>query len=324
MATTPLLRWKIDECSAYFDRMRLRGWFFHGPGGGVIRVEVKFPEIPAPVQITSYGLPSPDVAAAVHPAADYVRFDEWVPLPDAQRGRDFTFLLHLAGGTVIETSSVHENSRAGDAGHACWYYFLDALQSFASGDTLEIGSRARSAITRRQLIPAKLGYVGLDILPGPNVDVVADAHRLSTVFGSRKFVAAFSLSVFEHLAMPWKVVLEINRVLQPGGLVFVNTPQTWPLHEEPWDFWRFSIHSWPCLFNALTGFEIVEVAQGEPARVHPLWDSPVARDMPASPAFLASAVIARKIGESSLDWPVPTAMASPGSYPTGELATPPH
>ena len=74
----------------------------------------------------------------------------------------------------------------------------------------------------------------------------------------------------------------------------------------------------------MTGFEIVEVAQGEPARVHPLWDSPVARDMPDSPAFLGSNVIARKTGETALDWPVPTALASPSSYPAGELAVPPH
>ncbi len=322
MADSSNLCWKIDLCSAYFDRMWLRGWCFVR-GAEIIAIDALFPAGSGPVRLVSFGLPSPDVAAAIDPSASHARFEEWVALPAGQSGRDFTLRLHLADGSALETTSVHQCARDGDAGHACWYHFLDALQKFDGGDALEIGSRARSAITRRQLIPAKLGYVGMDILPGPNVDLVGDAHQLSAVVGPRKFVAAFSLSVFEHLAMPWKVALELNRVLVPGGLVFVNTHQTWPLHEMPCDFWRYSNDTWPCLFNAMTGFEIVEVAQGEPAQVHGLWDSPVARHLPESPAFLTSNVIARKIGETKLEWPVPTAVASPGSYPAGELAEPP-
>jgi len=189
---------------------------------------------------------------------------------------------------------------------------------------LEIGSRARSAVSVRQLLPAKLEYVGLDLLAGPNVDVVGDAHNLSGLFPARRFTAALARSVFEHLAMPWKVVIELNRVLEMGGIVFITTHQTWVLHEEPWDFWRFSSHTWPCLFNRETGFEIMEVAHGEPARIHPMWDSPIVRDMPAHPAFLSSAVIARKIGETSLTWNVPTPSAVKGHYPPGDLERPPH
>ncbi|MSU48866.1 MAG: methyltransferase domain-containing protein [Opitutus sp.] len=301
--------------------MRLRGWCFV-PGAPIVAVEALFPASPAPMRLLSYGLPSPDVATAIHPDAGQARFEEWVPLPTAQSGRDFTLRLRFADGSTLETTSVHQCARDGDAAHGCWYHFLDSLHAFGTGDILEIGSRARSAITRRQHLPTKLGYVGMDILPGPNVDVVGDAHQLSALFGPRKFVAAFSLSVFEHLAMPWKVAIELNRVLLPGGLVFANTHQTWPLHEEPWDFWRYSNSTWPCLFNAMTGFEIVEVAQGEPAQIHGLWDSPVARYIPESPAFLSANVIARKISETALEWPVPTALTSRGSYPAGELAEP--
>ena len=68
---------------------------------------------------------------------------------------------------------------------------------------------------------------------GTNVDVVADAHELSSSFPRGNFHAVFALSVFEHLAMPWKVVLEPNAILAHGALVFVQTPQTYPLHNEP-------------------------------------------------------------------------------------------
>lgn len=308
------MKWKIDECAAYFDRMKIRGWCFV-PEAAIGTVEILFPSSTGSFRLASFGQPSPDVAEAVSREAHHVRFDEWIPLPDAQRGRDFTLRVKLVDGTVIESESVHSNARDGDPAHGCWYHFLDALNALPGGEVLEIGSRARSGITRRQHVPAKLRYVGLDIVAGENVDLVGDAHSLSQIFPAGKFSAIFSLAVFEHLAMPWKAAVEINRVLCHGGLVFVNTVQTWPVHEEPWDFFRFSAFSWRCLFNASTGFELIEAVHGEPARVHALWDSPVVRDMPSSLAYLSTAMIARKVAETSLDWPVPTEVAAPGSYP---------
>jgi hypothetical protein len=316
------LRWKVDECASYFDRMKVRGWCF-SPEAEIVSVEVLFPAAPSPVPLASFGLPSPDIAAAIDPTAHCARFDEWIDLPDEQRGRDFKLRVRLADGRSIDTGSVHTNCREGDLGHACWDRFLDALHTFREGDVLEIGSRARSGLTRRQFIAQHLRYTGLDVKKGPNVDVVGDAHALSNLFPARKFVAVFSLAVFEHLAMPWKVVVEMNRVLAVGGLVFVNSQQTWPVHEEPCDYWRFTTYAWSCLFNAATGFEIVEMAHGEPARVHPIWDSPVVRDIHLSGAFLCSSVIARKTAETSLDWCVPLETAAPESYPDGERELPP-
>ncbi|MDD3179131.1 MAG: hypothetical protein PHQ04_02140 [Opitutaceae bacterium] len=91
--------------------MRLRGWCFI-PGKQIKTVEVLFPTVATPVPLASYGLPSPDVAKAVSLDAHHVRFDEWVPLPQAQQGRDFTLLLRLADGSVCATSSVRENASA--------------------------------------------------------------------------------------------------------------------------------------------------------------------------------------------------------------------
>ena len=76
---------------------------------------------------------------------------------------------------------------------------------------LEIEARARSGITHRERFSPPAKYVGLDISPGPNVDVVGDAQHLSRVV-TGKFDAVFSVATFEHLLMPWKVVLELNKV----------------------------------------------------------------------------------------------------------------
>ena len=55
-------------------------------------------------------------------------------------------------------------------------------------------------------------YVGFDFYPGENVDVVGDAHKLSSYFGhDEKFDLIFSSAVFEHLHMPWIVAQEIQK-----------------------------------------------------------------------------------------------------------------
>jgi SAM-dependent methyltransferase len=296
------LHWKVDECSAYFDRLRIRGWCFHTTSP-IVGVEAIFPEPPTVVILASFGQESPDVAVSVDPRATHCRFDELLALPAEAIGRDFNLRFTFADKTIVKSDSVLENACSGDRYFACWVHFVEMLRKLDSGEILEIGSRARSAINFRSFVPTTLRYVGLDILKGPNVDIVGDAHELEKLFGRHRFVASFSWSVFEHLAMPWKVALELNRVLKPGGIVYNATHQTWPLHEEPWDFWRFSQHSWQAIFNAATGFELIEAACGEPARIHPIRSNPATRSVPGEPAFLGSASIVRKISETELSWP---------------------
>lgn len=203
-----------------------------------------------------------------------------------------------------------------DPYHRLFRTYLDELAKLTDGDVLEIGARNRSNVMRRDVCPEHLRYTGLDILPGENVDIVGDAHCLSAIFPERRFKAIFSVSVFEHLAMPWLVALEMNKVLEPGGLVFVQTHQAWPVHEEPWDFWRFSKHSWKCLFNRHTGFELVHAVMGLPAAVVPKHLVPATDGLWHQPAYLGSAVIARKIGSSALRWDVPVADLDVGIYPS--------
>lgn len=312
--------WKIDECAVYYDRLHVRGWC-HVPGADITRVELQFAEdVVLPVR--SFGHSSPDVDAACGPGAGHVRFDECLPIPDGFAGKPFVLRCTLADGQIYFGRDALTNAAWGDAYFNSWENFLAALAKFDSGAVLEIGSRARSGITRRHRVPRHLEYVGVDIVAGPNVDLVADAHELSRALEGRKFIAAFSTSVFEHLAMPWKVALELNRVLEPGGIVYTASHQTFPVHDEPWDFWRYSPHTWSCLFNAETGFEVVETAVGERARIYPCRTSDVTRDLHLSPAWLGSACLARKVAETSLTWPVSTSSVTKSAYPAGSLTCP--
>src|SRR5205823_13283920 len=120
--------------------------------------------------------------------------------------------------------------------------------------------------------------------------------------GDQQFDAVFSISVFEHLAMPWKAAVSINRVLRDGGLVFIGTHQSFPVHDAPWDFWRFSDQAWKCMFNRATGFEVVETALGEPAEMVALSSHAALWRIEEQRAFFTSNALMRRIGESSVDW----------------------
>lgn len=161
--------------------------------------------------------------------------------------------------------------RTNDPFDMAWKVFVDMANGIPKARVLEIGAGILpNTLCKRGLFKNCESYTGFDIHKGENVDVVGDAHFLSRYFASDSFHVVFSNSVFEHLLMPWKVALEINKVLKTGGIVAVTTHPAWPPHELPWDFWRFQPNSFMSLFNKYTGFELLESKGGVPGRLYGL------------------------------------------------------
>ena len=163
---------------------------------------------------------------------------------------------------------------------------------------LEVGARRSSpfSLSYRSHFEPHVRFVGFDILPGDNVDVVGDAHHLTRHFPEQSLGAAYSLTVLEHLLMPWRFALELNRVLEMGALVYHATHQTWPVHAAPNDFYRFSDEALKFLFGPHAGFEIVDAHME-----HLVWLYPEERttkhflETPLFPGYGNSQVVARKI-----------------------------
>lgn len=101
-------------------------------------------------------------------------------------------------------------------------------------------------------------YVMIDIEPGSDVDMIADLHDLPAEWTNR-FDAFIAIAVFEHLERPWLAAEEVSRVLKPGGLCYIATHQTFPLHGYPSDFFRFSTEALSLIF-ADAGMRTIEVA----------------------------------------------------------------
>ncbi|MFK7863735.1 MAG: methyltransferase domain-containing protein, partial [Pseudohongiellaceae bacterium] len=167
---------------------------------------------------------------------------------------------------------------------------------------IELGSRARSGNTYKQHFPTLDQYTGVDISPGDNVDLVGDLHQLSKAVNQR-YDFALSISVFEHLLMPWVAATELNKSLKLGGIAYIQSHPAYPLHDEPWDFFRFSKEAWRGLFNHLTGFEVLSTAYSLPANIVPAhaMDGPL-QGIDRNTTYLISACLVRKISDPEVDW----------------------
>lgn len=90
----------------------------------------------------------------------------------------------------------------------------------------------------RGLFPHAAEYIGVDLEPGPGVDVVADAHDLSYM-ACPPVDLILCLEMLEHDSAPWLTAAQIAAVGKPGALVLVSARGNgFPLHNEP-DCFRF-------------------------------------------------------------------------------------
>lgn len=208
---------------------------------------------------------------------------------------------------------------ADDPYHQIFVKFKEMGNAFTRPCVLEIGSRNVSGVVRQDVFPHQAEYVGFDVHPGEGVTVVGDSHRLSDYLPADKFDLVYTVSVFEHLMFPWKAVLEINKVMKTGGIVFVSTHPAWPTHELPWDFWRFMAGGFQALFNRHTGFELITVAEGVPCKGYALVDDAPARTVRNATMNLGVAAIARKTGayrQDLLRWDIDVGDITDTMYPT--------
>lgn len=307
------VRYAIDRYSVFQGTLCVAGWC-HLEGAALEAIDVVLPD-GRTVPIPTLGLPSPDVAARLGPAARRARFSAAMPMamPAAEVARA-TLRVRFRGRPPVIFAD--PGAPAGDPAHALTSRFSAMLRERTPGRLLEVGSRARSGIVRRDFAPEGWSYSGLDVMAGPNVDLVGDAHELSSLYPAGHFDAVMAFSVLEHLLMPWKFVIALNRVLKPGGIGLFTTHQCWPLHDEPWDFWRFSDRAWAGLLNPATGFEIIEARMGEPAFVVAARCQPATAFAETPARALASFVLFRKVAETALEWPVPLQAITRSRYPT--------
>jgi SAM-dependent methyltransferase len=104
-------------------------------------------------------------------------------------------------------------------------------------------------------------YIGIDFVnPGhphesENIDIYYDGKTIP--FPDNHFDSILCSEVFEHIFNLDEVLIELHRVLKPGGSILITCPFIWKEHETPNDFARYTLFA---LESILTKQSFVPVA----------------------------------------------------------------
>lgn len=131
-----------------------------------------------------------------------------------------------------------------------------SIKQYATGKVIDIGCGNKPYEKIFQGITTE--YVGCDIMQSSlqKVDVLCPANNIPLPDNS--FDTAFSTQTIEHVEDHQGLVNEAFRLLKPGCNFIVSGPMYWHLHEEPYDFFRFTKYGFKYVLEK-AGFEMVEI-----------------------------------------------------------------
>lgn len=108
---------------------------------------------------------------------------------------------------------------------------------------------------RHVVEPLCAAYVSMDVRKThPDLDVVGDLQAIPLPDAS--FETVLCVEVLEHVPSLEQALREISRILRPGGKLILSVPHLFYLHNEPYDFYRYTKYGLRVLLER-AGFRIV-------------------------------------------------------------------
>ncbi len=119
---------------------------------------------------------------------------------------------------------------------------LLAARSYMKGRLLDVGCGKRPyALIYNRLVEQSVGTEVPFSLHGVHAaDLLCFAEQLP--FADSTFDTILCTEVLEHTQSPFQVMHELARLLVPGGHLILSVPFIYPIHEAPFDHWRFTAH----------------------------------------------------------------------------------
>ena len=146
-----------------------------------------------------------------------------------------------------------------DLAHPYYLHFrslfadIQAASKLAHGRLLDIGCGNKPY---EKIFSSRVSeYVGCDAIQSSEnrVDVLCEATAIPLPDAS--FDTILCTQVIEHVADHRGLLQEAFRLLRNDGVLILSGPMYWPLHEEPYDFFRFTEHGFRYLLENV-GFEV--------------------------------------------------------------------
>jgi 2-polyprenyl-3-methyl-5-hydroxy-6-metoxy-1,4-benzoquinol methylase len=156
-------------------------------------------------------------------------------------GSERTESTRMSALPAVSTSGELSNvswCAAGKIGRETLLQEIRQLCHFKPGKLLEVGAgRVRIEIPNFFEGTAQR-RVRLDLEPATSPDVAASAFAMP--FAPESFDTVLCMQMLEHVPTPLMALVEMHRVLRPGGRLIISAPQSWPLHMEPNDYFRYT------------------------------------------------------------------------------------
>jgi hypothetical protein len=89
----------------------------------------------------------------------------------------------------------------------------------------------------RDIFP-DMEYHGCDIREGAGVDEIRDIMLPKLRKSSAGMVIC--IDTLEHVKDPWKAVKSVEYILKTGGIFVLTSVFNFPIHDHPYDYWRFT------------------------------------------------------------------------------------
>lgn len=104
---------------------------------------------------------------------------------------------------------------------------------------LDIGSFDANGTYRAVFDDPIYQYTGMDMVAGPNVNIVPRNIYQWDEIADEAFDLVISGQVFEHIEYPWVTIREVARVLKPSGFCILIAPSAGWEHKAPKDCYRY-------------------------------------------------------------------------------------
>jgi len=122
------------------------------------------------------------------------------------------------------------------------------------GAILNIGA---GGVIAERLREAGVAARSVDVDAARAPDLVADVEDLA-MLADASIDAVVMMEVLEHVRRPDRAVGELRRVLKPGGIVIGSTPFLLGIHDQPYDYYRYTLHGLNWLFREFTALTVRE------------------------------------------------------------------
>ena len=139
-------------------------------------------------------------------------------------------------------------------------FYNEYLKQYTGGKLLDLGcGKVPLYGAYREFITESTCVDWQDSIHGSEfIDVWTDLNQ-PLPFPDHEFNTIILSDVLEHICQPDLLWSEMARILKPGGILFLNVPFFYHLHEQPNDYFRFTRFALE-KFARTNGFEVVVLA----------------------------------------------------------------